>query len=216
MGFWGILLIILASLVLIVLILLIIPLGVVVNYDGLSAQTAVKIKVWLFSFTLDTDKPKKKKLKKPKKKVEKKQEDTKPPESQLKRFKRLYKKYRREIQQLPTLIYKIIASIKIYNIVIVHYVHSEDAADTAISVGRNYALFSGAVAAVSPPFNLTFKQVEFVPDFAGVFKDRAKVSLTATTSILKLIIVAVWFYKRVRKKPQRKTIQHTKKQTEKR
>lgn len=58
------------------------------------------------------------------------------------------------------------------NIQIVYPIYEEDSAQTAIAFGQTQAYFGGVAATLQNFINLSFKSVDFIPDFTGEHKYR--------------------------------------------
>ncbi len=195
--------IIVLIILLIILLLLIIPLGIRVHYDGGFAQLKLSIRVGFFDIPLPLGSKKvQKKAVKEAKKVEKAtEEEVKKELPKILRDKdgskksplEVYRTIEPILSRIPEIMYRVIAAIKFRDIYIVWYAKGKDAAAAAITVGRYYAIFNSAVATLTPPFDFGFKKVEFLPNYTGDERFQGEVRAVVTTSILPLLITAVWF-----------------------
>ncbi len=193
----GIILAILAILLFLVLLLLVIPLGILVSYHGDFNELLLKIRVGFihFNLKLPTSKVKKDAEKDVKKTIEVAQEvaidevEHKPAVALEK-----IKKYLPLISLVPPTIYRLIEGIKIDRVVIIWYVHSKNAADSAINAGRMYSMFYSLFAAVTPPFNIKLKQVLFEPDYIGEAGVNNLITVRVSTQLISIVAVALWFF----------------------
>ncbi len=102
------------------------------------------------------------------------------------------------------MLWRIVESIKFEDISIRWYVHTKDADKTAIKVGQLYAGFYSAVALLTPPFNFSFKQVEFLPNYTGSELLQSSLSVKITTSLLPFLILAIWLLTKLSRKKLRR------------
>ncbi len=195
-----IILLILGILLFLVLLLIFIPLGVALTYKGDFNEIILKIRVGFISvkFNLpststESDKSKKDIAKKEKPKDKQKKNEDKPQQDIPQKAEGVIKKYMPLIKLAPPAIYRLIESITIDKVCIVWHIHTADAAKTAIQVGQSYALLHSVVALITPPFNISLKNVSILPDYVGKNGIDNYATVRISTQLFKLIATALWF-----------------------
>lgn len=87
---------------------------------------------------------------------------------------------------------RLLKGIWIHQIRILLPIHKGDAAETAIQTGRIHAAAGASLGVLRNFLNLSFKQYQIEPDYTGERQDEAFFSCKITSSLIIMIIVAVW------------------------
>ncbi len=206
--------IILLAILLLILILLVTPVGVKVSYNSGFEEFLLKIKIGFLEIPINLGSKKvQKKVAKTAKTAAKETEEEAKKEirevsTDSKGNKRspleIYKTIEPLLQHIPEAMRRVIENIYFSDIVIVWYISGPDAAKTAIKVGQCYAGFHAAIALLTPPFNFRFKQIEFLPNYTTDSQLSSRLSAVVTTTLLPLIITALWLLTKLKKKPLQK------------
>lgn len=94
---------------------------------------------------------------------------------------------------------RLLAGIWIHRICIVLPVHKGDAAETAIQTGRIHSAAGASLGVLQNFLHLSFKQYQIEPDYTGERQDEAFFSCKITSSLIIMLIVAVWALPKVLK-----------------
>ena len=94
---------------------------------------------------------------------------------------------------------KILAGLKIHQIRIVLPVHRDDAAATAIAVGRTHTMLHASLGVLNNFLNLSFKQLDIYPDYTDDHAGEEHFSCKITTHLIIMVVIAVWALFRLKK-----------------
>lgn len=85
-----------------------------------------------------------------------------------------------------------LAGLRVHHIRVYLPVHGEDAASTALSVGRIHAALGASFGVLNNFLRLEFEQLTIEPDYTGENEGKAFFSCKITTHLLIMLVVGVW------------------------
>ena len=94
---------------------------------------------------------------------------------------------------------KVLAALRVHHIRVYLPVHGQDAAATALAVGRLHAVLGAALGALQNFFRLEFAQYELEPDYTGENAGKAFFSCKITAHAIIMLIACIWALVRLKK-----------------
>lgn len=94
---------------------------------------------------------------------------------------------------------KVLAALRVHHIRVYLPVHGQDAAATALAVGRLHAVLGAALGALQNFFRLEFAQYELEPDYTGEKAGTAFFSCKITAHAIIMLIACIWALVRLKK-----------------
>lgn len=94
---------------------------------------------------------------------------------------------------------RVLAGLKIHAIRVYLPVHRQDAAATALAVGRLHGVLGAALGALQNLLDLRFEQYDLEPDYTGREQGKAFFSCKITAHSIIMVIAVIWALVRLKK-----------------
>lgn len=97
-----------------------------------------------------------------------------------------------------TVMRRVMAALRIHHIRIVLPVYKDDAAQTAVAVGRVHAALHSSLGVLNNVFTMQFKQLTIIPDYRNEYQGQEHFSCKITTHLIIMVVIAIWAFFRLK------------------